>query len=77
VDISKAAGTESDLLVRVQILPIVFNLIQPQISNELSESSGGGSNTSTQTTVASTEKTSATFVCEKFSVSCTFGQDRY
>ncbi|XP_027941249.1 protein SABRE-like [Vigna unguiculata] len=76
VDISKAAGTESDLLVRVQILPIVFNLIQPQISNELSESSGGGSNTSTQTTVASTEKTSATFVCEKFSVSCTFGQDR-
>ncbi|WVY91260.1 hypothetical protein V8G54_036774, partial [Vigna mungo] len=76
VDISKERGSESDLVVRVQILPIVFNIIEAQDSNQLSESSGGGSNTSIQPTVASTEKTSATFLCEKFSVSCTLGHDR-
>ncbi|KAG2391711.1 Protein SABRE-like protein [Vigna angularis] len=76
VDISKEAGSESDLVVRVQILPILFNIIEPQDSNQVSDSSGGGSNPSVQATVASTEKTCATFVCEKFSVSCTFGHDR-
>jgi len=78
VDLSKDAGSESDLVVRVQILPIVVNISEPQVSNQLSESSGGGSNTSSQPSIASTEKTSsATFVCEKFSVSCAFGHDRY
>jgi len=77
VDISKDRGSDSDLVVRVQILPIVVNISEPQVSNQLSESSDGGSNTSTQASIASTEKTSATFVCEKFSVSCAFGHDRY
>ncbi|KAK7372939.1 hypothetical protein VNO80_06330 [Phaseolus coccineus] len=76
VDMSKDGGSESDLVVRVQILPIVVNISEPQVSNQLSESSDGGSNTSTQASIASTEKTSATFVCEKFSVSCAFGRDR-
>ncbi|CAJ1971662.1 unnamed protein product [Sphenostylis stenocarpa] len=80
VDISIDAGSESDLLVRLQILPIVVNIKEPQVSNQLSESSGGGSNTSTQESTASTEnssaeKTCATFICEKFSVSCVAGHD--
>ena len=78
VDISKDGGSESDLFVRVQILPIVVHILDPRAScDQLSNFSGGGCSASNQASVAAMEKSSATFMCEKFSVSCEFGHDRY
>jgi hypothetical protein len=78
VDISKGGGSESNLFVSVHILPIVVHIGDPQDScDQLSEFSGGGSSVSSQASVAPIEKSSAPFICEKFSVSCEFGHRRY
>ncbi|KAJ1421322.1 FMP27, GFWDK domain [Sesbania bispinosa] len=77
VDISKDGGSESDLFVRVQILPIVVHIGDPQVNcDQLSTFSGGGCSVSRQASVAAIEKSPAPFICEKFSVSCKFGHDR-
>ncbi|KAK2394597.1 protein SABRE [Trifolium repens] len=77
VDISKGGGSESNLFVSVHILPIVVHIGDPQDScDQLSEFSGGGSSVSSQASVAPIEKSSAPFICEKFSVSCEFGHRR-
>lgn len=76
VDISKVGGSESDLLVRVHILPIVVS--EPQVScNQLSDLSGGECSASSQASIATIKKAPALFICEKFCVSCEFGHDRY
>lgn len=78
VDISKVGGSESNLFVRVQILPIVVHIGDPQVNcDQLSKSSAGGCSVSSQGSVAAIEKSYATFLCEKFSISCEFGHDRY
>ncbi|KAG5064000.1 Protein SABRE [Glycine soja] len=75
VDISKVGGSESDLLVRVHILPIVVS--EPQVScNQLSDLSGGECSASSQASIATIKKAPALFICEKFCVSCEFGHDR-
>ncbi|XP_061345729.1 protein SABRE-like [Gastrolobium bilobum] len=77
VDISKDGGSVSDLSVRVQILPIVVHIGEPQVSCDLlSNVYGGGCSASSQASVAAIKKPSAHFICEKFSVSCEFGHDR-
>jgi len=78
VDISKGGGPESNLLVSVQILPIVVHIGDPQVSRDLlSKFSGGGCSVSSQASIAPREKSSSPFICEKFSVSCEFGHYRY
>ncbi|KAL2319218.1 hypothetical protein Fmac_028187 [Flemingia macrophylla] len=45
VDISKDGESEPNLLVRVQILPIIVHIAEAQVSrNQLSDSSGGEHN---------------------------------
>lgn len=78
VDISKGGGTESNLFVSVQILPIVVHIGDTQVSyDQLSKFSGGGCSVPSQASVAAIDKSSVPFICEKFSVSCEFGHDRY
>ncbi|CAJ2657974.1 unnamed protein product [Trifolium pratense] len=77
VDIFKGGGSESNLFVSVHILPISVHIGDPQVSgDQLSELSGGGCSVSSQASVAPIEKSSAPFICEKFSVSCEFGHHR-
>ncbi|KAL1310204.1 hypothetical protein AAHE18_17G231100 [Arachis hypogaea] len=75
VDISKDGGSNSNLLVRLQIVPITVYIGEPRVScDQLSNLSGGGC--SGQESITAMERSSAPFVCEKFSVSCEFGHDR-
>ncbi|XP_020218640.1 protein SABRE isoform X1 [Cajanus cajan] len=77
VDISKDGGSKSNLLVRLQILPIFVHIGEPRVSCDLSSNlSGGGCSSSSQASIAAIERSSAPFFCEKFSVSCEFGHDR-
>ncbi|XP_061371719.1 protein SABRE isoform X2 [Gastrolobium bilobum] len=77
VDISKDGGSQSNLLVRLQILPILVHIGEPRVScDQLSNLSVGGCSSSCQASVAAIERSSAPFICEKFSVSCEFGHDR-
>lgn len=78
VDISKGGGPESNLIVSLHILPIVVHIGDPQVScDQLSKFSVGGCSVSSQASAPPTEKSSAPFICEKFSVSCEFGHHRY
>ncbi|KAK7385404.1 hypothetical protein VNO78_31121 [Psophocarpus tetragonolobus] len=77
VDIFKVVGSESDLCVMIQILPIVVQISEPQVScNQLSGINGGGGDASTQTSIAATKKANPHFIIGKFSVLCEFGHDR-
>ncbi|KAE9609094.1 putative FMP27, GFWDK domain-containing protein [Lupinus albus] len=77
VDISKDGGSKSNLLVRLQMLPISVNIGEPQAScDQVSNLSGGGCSSSDQASISAIERSSALFICEKFSVSCEFGHDR-
>ncbi|XP_027353731.1 protein SABRE isoform X2 [Abrus precatorius] len=77
VDISKDGGSKSNLLVRLQILPILVYIGEPRVSCDLlSNLSGGGCSSSGQASITAIERSSAPFICEKFSVSCEFGHDR-
>lgn len=78
VDISKDGGSRSNLFVRLHILPILFHIGEPRAScDQFSNFSGGGCSSSAQASIASIEKSPAPFVCEKVSISCEFGHDRY
>ncbi|KAF7830032.1 protein SABRE isoform X1 [Senna tora] len=77
VDISKDGGSRSNLFVRLHILPILVHFGEPRVScDQLSNFCGGGCNSSGQASIASVERSSAPFICEKVSVSCEFGHDR-
>lgn len=77
VDISKDGGSKSSLLVRLQILPILVHIGEPRDScDQLSNLGGGGCSSSCQASFAAIERSSAPFICEKFSISCEFGHDR-
>ncbi|XP_057425311.1 protein SABRE-like isoform X2 [Lotus japonicus] len=77
VDISKDGGSKSNVIVRLQILPILVHIGEPRLScDQLSDLSGGGSISSGQASIAAIERSSAPFICENFSVSCEIGHDR-
>ncbi|RZC15868.1 Protein SABRE isoform B [Glycine soja] len=77
VDISKDGGSKSNLLVRLQILPIFVHIGEPRASCDfLSNLSGGGCSSSGQASITALERSSAPFICETFSVSCEFGHNR-
>lgn len=78
VDISKDGGSKSSLLVRLQILPILVHLGEPRVScDQLSNLSDGGCSSSGQASIAAIDRSSAPFICEKFSIFCEFGHNRY
>lgn len=77
VDISKDGGSKSSLLVRLQILPILVHIGEPRVSCDQLSNLNGGCSSSCQASFAALERSSAPFICEKFSVSCEFGHDRY
>lgn len=77
MDISKDGGSKSNVIVRLQILPILVHIGEPRLScDQLSDLSGGGSISSGQASIAAIERSSAPFICENFSVSCEIGHDR-
>lgn len=77
VDISKEGGSKPNLLVKLQILPIIVYLGEPRLSCDQSSSfDSEGCLLSGQTSSALLEKSSAPFNCEELIVSCEFGHDR-
>ncbi|GFY96064.1 similar to HYPERSENSITIVE TO PI STARVATION 4 [Actinidia rufa] len=77
VDISKDGGSKPSLFVKLHLLPIVVHLGEPRISCDQSSNFKHGGYTSTsQSSFASMEGTSAPFCCEELSLSSEFGHDR-
>ncbi|MED6226461.1 hypothetical protein PIB30_104013, partial [Stylosanthes scabra] len=72
VDISKDQGSETKLFVRLNILPIVVHIHWPQMGDRSSNPSGRGYIASNQPSAIAAEKSSDSFMCEKFYVSCEF-----
>ncbi|KAI4307517.1 hypothetical protein L6164_030695 [Bauhinia variegata] len=71
VDISKDGGSKLNLFVRLQTLPILVHIVEPQVSCDQLSSGASG-----QASMAAVESSSAPFICEEFSISCEFGHDR-
>ncbi|KAK2981031.1 hypothetical protein RJ640_005923, partial [Escallonia rubra] len=77
VDISKDGGSKPSLFVKLDLLPIVAHLGEPRASYDQSSSlNSGGCFSTSQASFATTERASAPFSCEEFSLSCEFGHDR-
>ncbi|XP_050158552.1 protein SABRE-like isoform X12 [Malus sylvestris] len=76
VDISKDGASKQNLIVKLQISPIVVLRSDPRVSCDLSNFSTGGSISASQTSSSMMERTSALFICEDFILSCEFGHDR-
>ena len=78
VDMSKDGESKSNLFIRLHVVPIHVNIGEPRVScDQFSDFSGGGFSSSSQASNAAIERSSAPFICEKFSVLCEFGHDRY
>ncbi|RXH92588.1 hypothetical protein DVH24_033484 [Malus domestica] len=67
VDISKDGASKQNLIVKLQISPIVVLRSDPRVRGSISAS---------QTSSSMMERTSALFICEDFILSCEFGHDR-
>ena len=77
MDISKDGGSRPALFVKLHLLPITVHLGEPQVSCDHSSNfNNGGCVPASQTSFAMTERASAPFSCEEFSISCEFGHDR-
>ncbi|KAL1308758.1 hypothetical protein HN51_050763 [Arachis hypogaea] len=72
VDISKDQGSETKLFVRVNILPIGVRIHGPQMGDQLSNPTRKGYIAPNQASATAAEKSSGSFMCEKFNVSCEF-----
>ncbi|KAB2616979.1 hypothetical protein D8674_012848 [Pyrus ussuriensis x Pyrus communis] len=77
VDISKDGASKQNLIVKLQISPIVVLRSDPRVSyDQLSNFSTGGSISACQSSSSMMERASALFICEGFILSCEFGHDR-
>ncbi|XP_070682081.1 protein SABRE-like isoform X4 [Malus domestica] len=76
VDMSKDGASKQNLIVKLQISPIVVLRSDPRVSCDLSNFSTGGSISASQSSSSMMERTSALFICEDFILSCEFGYDR-
>ncbi|KAM5575295.1 protein SABRE [Rosa sericea] len=77
VDISKDGTSKQNLIVKLQILPIVVQRNEPRASCDQSSSFCTGESLSVgQSSSALLDRSSTLFVCEEFSLSCEFGHDR-
>lgn len=78
VDISKDGTSKQNLVVKLQILPIVVQTSEPRASCDQSSSFCTGESFSAgQSSSGFMDRSSALFVCEDFSLSCEFGHERY
>ncbi|PRQ21064.1 hypothetical protein RchiOBHm_Chr7g0235031 [Rosa chinensis] len=78
VDISKDGTSKQNLIVKLQILPIVVQRNEPRASCDQSSSFCTGESLSvSQSSSALVDRSSTLFVCEEFLLSCEFGHDRY
>lgn len=78
VDISKDGTSKQNLIVKLQILPIVVQRNEPRASCDLSSTFCTGETLSVgQSSSALVDRSSTLFVCEEFSLTCEFGHDRY
>ncbi|KAK4742107.1 hypothetical protein SAY87_000108 [Trapa incisa] len=77
VDISKEGDSKPNLLVKIQIIPIIIFLGEPRLSYDQSSSFDSGEYLlSNQTSSSSLKKSSAPFCCEELLLSCEFSHDR-
>nr|GMC55113.1 protein SABRE isoform X1 [Ipomoea batatas] len=75
LDISKDGGSKAALFVKLSLVPVLVHLGDTRISYD--QSSVYGEPVPLQQTLLSvTERTSAPFICEEFSVMCEFGHER-
>ena len=78
VDISKDGTSKQNLIVKLQILPIVVHSNEPRASFDLASSICTGEALSVgQSSSALGDRSSTLFFCEEFSLTCEFGHDRY
>ncbi|CAB4267323.1 unnamed protein product [Prunus armeniaca] len=77
VDISKDGQSKQNLIVKLQISPIVVQRSEPRVScDQLSNFCTGGSLSASQSSSSMMDRSSALFICEDFALSCEFGHDR-
>lgn len=78
VDISKDSGSKPNLFVKLHILPVLVHMGEPRFCGDQSSSLNyEGCLSAGQSSSVIMERSSASFVCEEFSLSCEFGHDRY
>lgn len=75
LDLSKDGGSKPELFVKLLLAPIFVHFGEPRVSYDQS-SMHGGSFPSNDRLLAVTERVSAPFSCEEFSLICEFGHDR-
>ncbi|KAG9130844.1 hypothetical protein Leryth_016988 [Lithospermum erythrorhizon] len=75
VDISKVGGSKPALFVKLHLVPIYVHLDESRVVSDQTAVAIGSYSPSQ--TLASTERSSAPFSCEEFSLLCEFGHDRY
>ncbi|XP_031392933.1 protein SABRE [Punica granatum] len=80
VDISKEGGSKPNVIVKLQILPIIIHLGEPRLSCDQPPGfDNEGYHFSNLTSSALLERSSASsapFICEELHLSCEFGHDR-
>ncbi|XP_013672232.2 protein SABRE isoform X2 [Brassica napus] len=76
LDISKDGGTKPNLYVELHVLPILVHLCESRVMSDQSSSSSFERSTASQTTSATTDRSSAALFCDELSLSTEFGHDR-
>lgn len=77
LDISKDGGTKPNLYVELHVLPILVHLCESRMMSDQSFSSSFERSTASQTTSATSDRSSPAFFCDELSLSTEFGHDRY
>ncbi|CAH8392543.1 unnamed protein product [Eruca vesicaria subsp. sativa] len=76
LDISKDGGTKPNLYVELHVLPILVHLCESRMMSDQSSSSSFERSTASQTTSATSDRSSAALFCDELSLSTEFGHDR-
>ncbi|KAL0718645.1 hypothetical protein Bca4012_067968 [Brassica carinata] len=76
LDISKDGGTKPNLYVELHVLPILVHLCESRMMSDQSSSSSFERSTASQTTSATSDRSSAALFCDDLSLSTEFGHDR-
>lgn len=77
LDISKDGGTKPNLYVKLHVIPILVHLCESRMMSDESSSIGFERCTASQTSSATSDRSSAALFCDEFSLSTEFGHDRY
>ncbi|KAJ4866644.1 Golgi-body localization protein domain [Raphanus sativus] len=77
LDISKDGGTKPNLYVELHVLPILVHLCESRMMSDQSSSSSFERSTASQTTSATSDRSSPALFCDELSLSTEFGHDRY